>query len=275
MELLPVKEEWVQYGANNRFSGFTARLTGVETLPAVIVIQEIWGVDGHIQDVVRRLAGAGYVAFAPDLFALDGSHPGPLSPDRIELAKTFLNSLPQSSWRNPVERDEALILLPLGQRSMISETLKLLLGGLNPEAYHGHLTAAADFLRNKYAFTKGQGVASVGFCMGGALSAVLASADPELKGAVIFYGNAPTSEQIANIECPILGFYGELDTRLIEGLPAFEAAMKKAGKSLEYTVYPNAQHAFFNDTRPSYQNIASRSAFARLLGFLQETLGSH
>jgi carboxymethylenebutenolidase len=275
MEQLSIKEEWIQFGANNQFSGFTAKLDGVEALPAVIVIQEIWGVDGHIQDVVRRLAGAGYVAFAPDLFALDGSHPDPLSPDRIELAKAFLNSIPATSWRNPIEREEALILLPLGQRSMISETLKSLLGGLNPADFHGHLIAASDFLRNKYTFTKGQGVASVGFCMGGALSAVLASADPELKGAVIFYGNAPTSEQIANIQCPILGFYGELDTRLIEGLPVFEAAMKEAGKSLEYTVYSNAQHAFFNDTRPAYQNAASRSAFARLLGFLQETIGGH
>jgi carboxymethylenebutenolidase len=270
---MTIKEEWVQYGKNNEFSGFTARLEGVESLPAVIVIQEIWGVDGHIQDVVRRLAGAGYVAFAPDLFALEGTYPDPLSPERVELAKKFLNSIPSSVWRNPVERDEALILLPLGQRTMISESLKSLLGGLNPAAYHSHLTEAAAFLRNTYRFTKGQGVVSIGFCMGGALSAVLASADPELKGAVIFYGNAPSSEQIANIVCPVLGFYGEFDARLIEGLPAFAAAMKEAGKSLEYTVYPNAQHAFFNDTRPTYQIKASRSAYARLLGFLQERLG--
>jgi carboxymethylenebutenolidase len=273
MEHMTIKEEWVQYGKNKEFSGFTARLEGVESLPAVIVIQEIWGVDGHIQDVVRRLAGAGYVAFAPDLFALEGTYPDQLSPERVELAKKFLNSIPSSVWRNPVERDEALILLPLGQRTMISESLKSLLGGLNPADFHGHLTEAAAFLRNTYSFTKGQGVVSVGFCMGGALSAVLASADSELKGAVIFYGNAPSSEQISKIVCPVLGFYGELDARLMEGLPAFAAAMKEAGKSFEYTVYPNAQHAFFNDTRPTYQNKASRSAYARLLGFLQERLG--
>jgi carboxymethylenebutenolidase len=270
---MTIKEEWVQYGKNNEFSGFTARLEGVESLPAVIVIQEIWGVDGHIQDVVRRLAGAGYAAFAPDLFSLEGTYPDALSPERVEMTKQFLNSIPSSSWRNPVEREEALIRLPLGQRTMISESLKSLLGGLNPTGYHGHLTEAAAFLRHTYRFTKGQGVVSVGFCMGGALSAVLASLDPELKGAVIFYGNAPSTEQIANIACPVLGLYGELDTRLTEGLPAFAAAMKEAGKSLEYTVYPDAQHAFFNDTRPTYQNKASRAANARLLSFLQETLG--
>jgi carboxymethylenebutenolidase len=270
---LPIKEEWIQYGKDNVYSGFTARLQGVESLPAVIVIQEIWGVDNHIQDVVRRLAAAGYAAFAPDLFSLEGSYPDALLPERVESAKNFLNTIPSSAWRNPIERDEALIRLPLGQRTMISDTLKTLLGGLNPTEFQGHLIAAAEFLRNTYSFTKGQGVASVGFCMGGALSAVLASVDPELKGAVIFYGGAPTPEQIATIDCPVLGLYGELDTRLIEGLPAFAASMKEAGKTLEYTVYPNAQHAFFNDTRPSYQNSASRAAYARLLCFLQETLG--
>ena len=270
---MTIKEEWIQYGKNNEFSGFTARLEGVESLPAVIVIQEIWGVDTHVQDVVRRLAGAGYVAFAPDLFSLEGTYPDPLSPERVEMAKQFLNSIPSSAWRNPVDREQALIRLPLGQRTMISESLKSLIGGLNSTDYLGHLTEAAAFLRNSYRFTKGQGVASVGFCLGGALSAVLASLDPELKGAVIFYGNAPSTEQIANITCPVIAFHGDMDTRLVEGLPAFAAAMKEAGKSLEYTVYPNAQHAFFNDTRPSYQNKASRAAYARLLGFLQETLG--
>lgn len=270
---MSTKEEWIQYGKDNVYLGFTARLEDVEALPAVIVIQEIWGVDRHIQDVVRRLAAAGYVAFAPDLFSLQGAYPDALLPNRVESAKNFLNTIPASAWRNPIERDNALSLLPLGQQTMIAETLKTLLGGLNSAEFYGHLVAAADFLRNTYRFTKGQGIASVGFCMGGALSVVLASEDRELKGAVIFYGNAPSPEQVSTIACPVLGFYGELDTRLVEGLPAFAASMKEAGKSLDYTVYPNAGHAFFNDTRPSYQNKASRAAYARLLGFLQETLG--
>src|SRR4051794_19826816 len=104
MELVAIKEEWIKYGSNHQFTGFIAQQEGVDSLPAVIVIQEIWGVDGHIQDVVRRLAGAGYAAFAPDLFSLEGSHPDPLSPERIEMAKQFLNTIPSSAWRNPVER---------------------------------------------------------------------------------------------------------------------------------------------------------------------------
>ncbi len=87
---MTIKEEWVKYGKHHEFTGFTTRLEGVESMPAVIVIQEIWGVDGHIQDVVRRLAGAGYVAFAPDLFSLEGTHPETLTPERIEMTKQFL-----------------------------------------------------------------------------------------------------------------------------------------------------------------------------------------
>jgi carboxymethylenebutenolidase len=271
---LGIVEEWVQYGKNKEYSGFSARLAGAqEPIPAVIVIQEIWGVDPHIQDVTRRLAGAGYAAFAPDLFSLNGSHPEPLEPDRVEAAKKFLNTIPPTAWRNQVEREEELIKLPLGQRSFISETLNTLLGGINPENFIGHLTSAANFLRNEFKYSKGQGVASVGFCMGGALSGVLAGSDPELKGAVVFYGATPSPERIAAITCPVLGIYGELDARLIEAGPAFEAAMKAAGKPFEYHIYPQAHHAFFNDTRPAYHNAASRDAYSRLLAFLEKTLG--
>ena len=93
---MSINEEWIKYGKDNVYSGFAARLDGVEALPAVIVIQEIWGVDGHIQDVVRRLAAAGYAAFAPDLFSLEGNYPDALLPERIELAKSFLNTIPSS-----------------------------------------------------------------------------------------------------------------------------------------------------------------------------------
>jgi carboxymethylenebutenolidase len=271
---LSIIEEWVQYGKNNEYSGFSARLAGVkEPIPAVIVIQEIWGVDPHIQDVTRRLAGAGYAAFAPDLFSLDGSRPKPLEPEHIEAAKAFLNTIPPTAWRDQAEREEELIKLPLGQRTFIAETLNTLLGGINPENFIGHLTSAANFLRNEFIYSKGQGVASVGFCLGGALSAVLASSDPELKGAVVFYGATPSPERIAAITCPVLGFYGELDARLLEAGPTFATHMKAAGKTFEYHIYPQAHHAFFNDSRPSYQSSASRDAYSRLLGFFEKTLG--
>jgi len=270
---MSIHEEWLHYGEKNEYMGYVARLSGAkEPMPAVIVLQEIWGVDEHIKDVTKRLAGAGYVAFAPDLFALNGQRPPQLGAEAIEAAKNFLNTLPPSAWRNAEDREAHLNRLPAEKRTHISKTLAALLGGLNPAGFVEPIVRAAVFLREQYSYSQGQGIASVGFCLGGGLSAVLASHDPMLKGAAIFYGSAPNAEQIQSIACPVLGFYGELDSRLTEGVPALAKAMEDAGKSFEYYIFPQAQHAFFNDTRPSYENTAARASYSRLLRFLQETL---
>jgi len=131
---------------------------------------------------------------------------------------------------------------------------------------------AARFLRGELAATRGQKIVSVGFCMGGALSAALAANDPELAGAVVFYGMPPAEDAIAKIRCPVLGFYGGLDARIGAALPAFTEAMARAGKRLEKHVYEGAQHAFFNDTRAVYDASAARDAFARTLAFFREQL---
>lgn len=82
-----------------------ARASG--PLPGVIVIQEIWGPDDHIQDVTRRFAEAGYVALAPDLYS-HGGRPNMLSFDRIEQAKKFLDRLPPDAWMNEDTRNQFL-----------------------------------------------------------------------------------------------------------------------------------------------------------------------
>jgi len=120
--------------------------------------------------------------------------------------------------------------------------------------------------------TEGAPVASVGFCMGGGLSALLACEDPELDAAAIFYGSAPPLEKVPAIRCPVTGFYGGLDLRINAGLPAFAKAMAEAGREFTYRVYDGAPHAFFNDTRPSYDVGAARDAYARLLEFLRRSL---
>jgi carboxymethylenebutenolidase len=106
--------------------------------------------------------------------------------------------------------------------------------------------------------------------MGGGLSARAACHDRELAGAVVFYGGAPPDDELANVACPVLAFHGALDTRLVDALPAFTAAMRAHGKSLETHVYEGAHHAFFNDNRPSYDARATRLSFARLLAFFAD-----
>ncbi|MCR2804683.1 dienelactone hydrolase family protein [Paenibacillus soyae] len=271
---LSLIREWVSYGGNNRFTGYAARLQGLrETAPAVIVLQEIWGVDAHIRSVADRFAAAGYIAFAPDLFADGGTRPEALSPDRIDLAKSFLNTLPSASWRNAGARQVALTELPPDEARRIEETLSrvLNLSGWR-ETFNEKTAAAASFLRGEHAPTLGQGVAAVGFCLGGALAAELAAHDQELKGAVLFYGGFPSDENAALIQAPLLGFYGERDERITGAVPAFAELAKKQGKRYEYHVYPGAGHAFFNDSRPSYHAPSARDAYARTLGFLNLTL---
>jgi carboxymethylenebutenolidase len=239
-------------------------------VPAVIVIQEAWGVDEHIEDVAARFAKAGYVALAPDLFADKGERPAPLSRRRMRAIKDFVSTLPPSAWTDPKARGEALAKLPEPPRSELAESFGALTSAFGQiERYVSTLVDAADYLRSAHPLSRGAPVGSVGFCLGGTLSARLACADPRLAAAVIYYGTAPPLDQVRKIACPVLGLYGALDARVNGGLLDFISAMQKEGKRFEHKIYEGAGHAFFNDTRPSYDAGASRDAFARTLEFFR------
>jgi carboxymethylenebutenolidase len=271
---MKLQQEWVEYRSDGQsVPAYLAKPARVsDPLPAVVVIQEVWGVDDHIQDVVLRVSTAGYLALAPDLYARGGRRPAALAADRIEAVKAFLDSVPPSAWMNPSERDAALARLPEPQRRSIGETLGLLLSPDRPmERYTADLRAGVRYLRDHPA-SRGRRVGSVGFCMGGALSALLACAEPELRAAVIYYGSAPPAGQIAGIRCPLLGLYGGDDPRITQGVPAFAEALRAASKTFEYHVFPGAPHAFFNDTRSSYRVDAARQAWARTLVFFAQHL---
>jgi carboxymethylenebutenolidase len=272
--------EWVNYdGPSGSLSAYLAHPQAASgPLPGVIVIQEIWGVDEHIIDLTDRLATAGYVALAPDLFsAPEGKRPPALSVERMNLAKGFLNSLPPAEWGavmgDPARREEALSKLPDGEGAKVGETIDQVWGGpvRDAEANVAHLRAAFTWLRGHPA-TAGRAVASIGYCLGGGLSARLACAEPELGAAAIYYGGAPEPDQVREIRCPIRGFYGQNDPRIMDGLPGFEQALSEAGVDYELRVYPDAGHAFFNDGRPSYNAEPARDAWGRTLQFFADAL---
>ncbi|HWQ07551.1 MAG TPA: dienelactone hydrolase family protein, partial [Holophaga sp.] len=162
---MPVSTEWIR---SEGFCGFFARPERATCpLPAVLVIQEIWGVETHIEDVARRLAAAGFAALAPDLFAEDGERPPVLSRERVGRTQDFMDHLPPSAWGNPAERDAALAQLPAAARREIEETRAAVFP--TPEQLQRHvrtLRAAAHHLKHVRAETLGQPVACVGFCMG-------------------------------------------------------------------------------------------------------------
>jgi carboxymethylenebutenolidase len=243
-------------------------------MPAVIVIQEAWGVDAHIQDVAMRYAQAGYVAFAPDLFSENGERPSYFTRPRMEALKAFVNTITPAAWGDPKAREEALAKLPEPARTEVGESFGHLMTSAMSKAdsYVPVLVDAAEFLRSENALTKGAKVGSVGYCMGGGLSLRLACADPKLAAAVIYYGGAPVADQLARISCPVLANYGGLDERVNAGIKDLEAGMKAHGKRFEAHVYEGAQHAFNNDTRPSYHAKAAREAFARTLDLFRREL---
>ncbi len=265
--------ETVRYGLNSEYTAYVAREPRVITpMPAVVVFQEAWGVDAHIEDVTRRFAQAGYVAFAPDMFAKDGVRPAALTRERLTELAAFVNEMPVGTAFDAPKRAEALATREPAFRTRIEESIAAIMGGLNLASYVPQLLATTKFLRAEFAPTRGKGIASVGFCMGGGLSVLLASHDPDLKGAIIFYGSPPPDDRIEHIRCPVVGFYGSKDARLMGTLPAFVEKMKGAGKRFEHHVYEGAEHAFFNDARPVFNVDATRDSFARTCTFFASVL---
>ena len=145
-------------------------------------------------------------------------------------------------------------------------------GSLNMAEVISDLNAGLAFLNSHPNVNKGK-LASIGFCWGGARSFLLATEPNALKAAVVFYGTAPTEEQLAKVHCPVLGIYGEKDERITSKVTEVDATMKKFKKSFEYKIYPGAEHAFFNDTNQErYDAAAAKDAWAVTLAFLRKHL---
>ena len=238
-------------------------------LPAVVVIQEIWGLEEHIRDVARRFAAEGYVALAPDLYT--GEWNEKLTPERVARAMSFLRGASQEVQRDPEKLESALSEKPQEEKDAVMILRRL----LTPEqrmAFARDLVGAVRYLQKRPEVDPGR-IGSVGFCMGGGISADLAVVCPELAAAVIFYGQNPPLDRVPEINAPVLGIYGEEDKGITGAVPELERAMREAGKDFRYHVYPGAPHAFFNDTRPNYRKEAAEDAWRRTLEFFGETLG--
>jgi carboxymethylenebutenolidase len=270
---MPVHGEWIRFADQTGYFAYPAH--AAKPLPSILVIQEVWGVEAQIIDTTRRLAAAGYAAYAPDLFAPHGTRPPALSDERIAQVQAFTATLAPTAWGDPAAREAALEKVPEPRRSEIRETFGQVfqVPGSLPN-YVKPLRDALKHLKHERAETRGQAVGCVGFCMGGGLTALLACEEPELGAGAIFYGSSPASEKVASIACPLIGFYGANDQRVNAGVPAFDAAMKAAGKSFEHHIYEGANHAFFNEQSPRYDVKASRDSFVRLLSFFQKHLAT-
>lgn len=115
-------------------------------------------------------------------------------------------------------------------------------------------------------------VGVVGFCFGGWISNMMAVRIPDLAAAVPFYGGQPPAEDVPGIRAPLQLHYAELDTRVNEGWPAYEKALKENKKEYTAYMYPAVNHGFHNDTTPRYDKEAAQLAWQRTVRFFGEKL---
>lgn len=97
---------------------------------------------------------------------------------------------------------------------------------------------------------------------------------PSLKAAVPYYGSVPPADRVPGIQTSIMAHYASDDARINNGIPAFEEALKRAGKDYRIYMYEGTQHAFNNDTNTDrYHPEAAQLAWERTVAFFRDKLG--
>jgi carboxymethylenebutenolidase len=163
------------------------------------------------------------------------------------------------------------LLSPLGGTPADEDAARDMIGKLDGGQTVRNLVSAVTFLE-KHAHGNGR-AGVVGFCWGGARVGDLAVNSSDLDAGVVYYGRQPKADEVEKIRAPLLLHYAGLDAGVNAGIPAFEAALKKANKQYVLHMYEGADHAFNNDTSEArYNKQAAELAWSRTIAFLMEHL---
>jgi carboxymethylenebutenolidase len=232
-----LKTEFLTYDSPNgtgKVKGYLARpaSAGAAKLPTVLVVHENRGLNQHIEDITRRIALDGYMAFAPD-------------------ALTPLGGYPQTDV-NPEDKARELF------------------GKLDQKRTLEDFVTAVEWL-SKRADTTGK-IGVTGFCYGGGMAHTLAVRVPSLLASVPFYGNHPPAADAAKVKTPLLIHFAGVDDRINTAWPAYEAALKTAGAVYTAHSYAGTQHGFNNDTTPRFDAAAAKLVWERTMAFFDKQL---
>lgn len=231
---------------DGQMATFSFRPEGEGKFPAIIVIQEIFGVSPHIQGIASRLASEGYFATAPDLFHRSGEK---LVVPYAEMQTGF------------------------GYRQQATD-----------EGVVDDLNAVVEYLRNQPNVDAGN-IGIVGFCFGGRVSFLAAARVAGIGAAAVYYGGgivpradaAPGTpnllDEAGNIDCPVIGFFGDQDQGIpLEQVEKIKEALESHGNDAELHVYPGAGHGFFCDERGSYHEASATDAWPKTVDFFNRHL---
>ena len=162
-------------------------------------------------------------------------------------------------------------LAELGGTPEDADKAREMIGALKPEGIVASSQAALAAVKTSAASNGKSG--AVGFCWGGGAVNALAVADASLSAGVAYYGRQAPDADVSKITAPLMLHYASLDERINAGIPAFEAALKAAGKTYELHMYEGANHAFNNDTNEArYNKEAADLAWGRTVAFLKKNL---
>lgn len=218
----------VQGGQIPAYRAYPAK--GTAPFPTVMIVHEVFGVHEHIQDMARRFAKLGYYAIVPDLYSRQG-----------DVAKME-------------NMDDVMAIVRATSDAQVI----------------GDLDATADYLgKTGQADVKRMGI--TGFCWGGRIVWVYAAHNPTLKAGAAWYGplastnpEKPSAISLApTLKVPVLGLYGGKDAHITQDdVTAMKMALK--GTKSEIVVYPDADHGFNADYRPTYNKQAADDGWKRV-----------
>jgi len=212
--------------------------------PVVIVVHEIFGVHEWIQDVCRRFAKIGYMAIAPALYARQGDVKDLKDPR--ELNRQIFGKIPDTQSMADIDSTVAWAAKNSGNTKKLSIT---------------------------------------GFCWGGRIVWLYAAHNPNVDAGAAWYGrvvptpNSPVNEAqpktpidyAKDLKVPVIGFYGGLDKGIsLDGVHRMQDELKKGKSGSEIMVYPNADHGFHADYRPTFNKEASEDAWKHLLEWFKK-----